>query len=561
MKSLFSSQFSVLRFLWLALFLSALSTPLSAQNVGDRIIRERIATTGQEAIRYWPKGSLKLWGDNASQLPASIAIGTGLTLSGSPLTLSASAGGAQDAFILNDEAGDTLTSLESGLGWRDSRLTIQGVPGGALQMYETGDPLEGVLYWAGRIQVGSLEAAEITGEISADLITSGSMASAIFRSSTPQPLRAFHDGASYAGAYGLTYGATGPNSSIEPSTPGTYFPEILVVDGDPDANYLQGRIRTATQLRSDLGLGTLATVTPTGTTTGSKFLRDDYTWQTASGSSGLTIASTTITSGTSGRILKNTSGVLDEVATTGSGSVVLATSPSISGPWKDSNGNNLLGITATASAVNYPAITNAATGGTVILEALGTDTHITMQIKEKGSSGSLKLGRATNPIWLADTGTTVEVLRMFYGNANGVTLGYGLSGGNGVALGYAASVFWTTSHSEAGSTSAKLYTPATNRLQLDSADLAIGTVGKGIRITEGTNATSGVATLVGGTVTVSTTSVTTDSRIQLTVQSLGTVTAPKAVAVTARTAATSFVITSADATDTSVVAWLIIKPN
>ena len=80
-------------------------------------------------------------------------------------------------------------------------------------------------------------------------------------------------------------------------------------------------------------------------------------------------------------------------------------------------------------------------------------------------------------------------------------------------------------------------------------------------VAEGTNATMGTATLVTGTKVVSTTAVTANSRIHLTVQSLGTVTAPTAVAVTARTAGTSFTITSADATDTSVVAWLIVEPR
>lgn len=82
-----------------------------------------------------------------------------------------------------------------------------------------------------------------------------------------------------------------------------------------------------------------------------------------------------------------------------------------------------------------------------------------------------------------------------------------------------------------------------------------------LAVAEGTNATMGTATLVTGTKVVSTTAVTANSRIHLTVQSLGTVTAPTAVAVTARTAGTSFTITSADATDTSVVAWLIVEPR
>lgn len=90
--------------------------------------------------------------------------------------------------------------------------------------------------------------------------------------------------------------------------------------------------------------------------------------------------------------------------------------------------------------------------------------------------------------------------------------------------------------------------------------LRLGTAGGGIAVAEGTGATSGVATLVAGTVTVPTNKITATSRVQLTVQSLGTVTAPKAVAVTARTPGTSFTVTSADATDTSSVAWLIITP-
>lgn len=93
-----------------------------------------------------------------------------------------------------------------------------------------------------------------------------------------------------------------------------------------------------------------------------------------------------------------------------------------------------------------------------------------------------------------------------------------------------------------------------------SANLVIGTVGYGLQVKEGSNAKQGVATLVGGTVTVANTSVTAISRILLTVQSLGTVTAPKAIGVTARTAGTNFTITSADNTDTSVVAYEIFEP-
>lgn len=68
------------------------------------------------------------------------------------------------------------------------------------------------------------------------------------------------------------------------------------------------------------------------------------------------------------------------------------------------------------------------------------------------------------------------------------------------------------------------------------------------------------ATLVAGTVTVGESTVTTNTRIFATVQSLGTVAAPKAIAVTARVASTSYTLTSSDATDTSVIAILLIEP-
>lgn len=72
--------------------------------------------------------------------------------------------------------------------------------------------------------------------------------------------------------------------------------------------------------------------------------------------------------------------------------------------------------------------------------------------------------------------------------------------------------------------------------------------------------TTGTAILASGAATVSTPAVADESRIMLTVQELGTVTDPKAIAVTDRTAGVSFTITSADATDTSTVAWAIFNP-
>lgn len=91
-------------------------------------------------------------------------------------------------------------------------------------------------------------------------------------------------------------------------------------------------------------------------------------------------------------------------------------------------------------------------------------------------------------------------------------------------------------------------------------DIVLKTAGSGIKIKEGSDATSGVATLVGGTVTVNTSKVTANSRIQLTGQNLGTITVPVGYAVSARTPGTSFTILSANVLDTSDVAWVIIEP-
>lgn len=94
-----------------------------------------------------------------------------------------------------------------------------------------------------------------------------------------------------------------------------------------------------------------------------------------------------------------------------------------------------------------------------------------------------------------------------------------------------------------------------------NAAVDLSTAGGGIAITEGANCRMGVATLVGGTVTVNNTSVTANTRIFLTVQTLGTVATPQAVHADAVVAGTSFDITSADGTDTSTIAWLLFEPS
>lgn len=136
----------------------------------------------------------------------------------------------------------------------------------------------------------------------------------------------------------------------------------------------------------------------------------------------------------------------------------------------------------------------------------------------------------------------------------------------GIALKESGTAKWTlasysggtfTFYNEAMSAEAIGISGSTNAATF-SGDVKLGTVGKGLYIKEGTNGTMGSAAMVAGTVTVSTTKVTANSRIFLTIDSpslnIGS------TYVSARTAGTSFVINSTNVLDTSTVSWLIVEP-
>jgi hypothetical protein len=93
------------------------------------------------------------------------------------------------------------------------------------------------------------------------------------------------------------------------------------------------------------------------------------------------------------------------IANTGTDNNVLSTSPSITTPRvitsiNDTNGNELIGVTATASAVNELTVANAATGNNPVISATGSDTNIGINITAKGTGGlqnnnSVSVGGAT----------------------------------------------------------------------------------------------------------------------------------------------------------------------
>lgn len=71
----------------------------------------------------------------------------------------------------------------------------------------------------------------------------------------------------------------------------------------------------------------------------------------------------------------------------------------------DTNGNELLKVTATASAVNEVTLANAATGGTPTLTATGDDTNISLALAPKGT-GSINFA---GPV--AASGTAAYLLK------------------------------------------------------------------------------------------------------------------------------------------------------
>jgi hypothetical protein len=167
-------------------------------------------------------------------------------------------------------------------------------------------------------------------------------------------------------------------------------------------------------------------------------------------------------------------------------------------------------------------------------------------------------------------GATTAIASMDFGNATDNPTYNFLGTGTVVSSGALQALRFNVSGATVASVG--IYRPGTNRLgfgtngtyrgEFDaSGQFIIGTLGAGLSIKEGSNAKMGVCTLVAGTCTVSTTAVTASSRIFLTEQALGTVAIPSALAATTVTAGTSFVVTASAATDTSVVAWMLVEPS
>jgi hypothetical protein len=98
---------------------------------------------------------------------------------------------------------------------------------------------------------------------------------------------------------------------------------------------------------------------------------------------------------------------------TGTGNFVGGTSPTITTPSivtsiNDTNNNNIINLSAQASAVNYMSVANAATGFTPEFGSSGSDANISMTYRAKGTGNHLFITNNTTIALRVASGTSAQ---------------------------------------------------------------------------------------------------------------------------------------------------------
>ncbi|MBL8186579.1 MAG: hypothetical protein JNK38_01155 [Acidobacteria bacterium] len=266
-----------------------------------------------------------------------------------------------------------------------------------------------------------------------------------------------------------------------------------------------------------------------GDAAANKYLKADGTWATVSGSSGITVGTTTITSGTSGRVGYNNAGVYGEYPVTGTaGNVVLSASPTLTGTVAmaaQTNSGTIVQTSASATAFvsgasgsTNPAFVidnstaSQASGLKVIGKADGTApeiaaisrTQITTALAGNGLAITADPAIAGSSVAGAAAGGSVTITagaaaRNTSGNAAGGSIN--LAPGTGIGTGAAGDVILTRGNLIFGAaTSGNIYLRNTGSgpsLFIGSADGAANNAGVWVQQVSFTQLTSDSGVVVG----------------------------------------------------------------
>lgn len=217
---------------------------------------------------------------------------------------------------------------------------------------------------------------------------------------------------------------------------------------------------------------------------------------------------------------------------------------------------NVITATGTTSAQTISSTSNWNSTGTGTVSSLTVNTNLTVNGTANLNGAAIVSNNVSAALSITGTNTGQQLLSTT--GADVTSRGLQTSVTGDTIARFVETVDGTLNWGPGGSGSRDSSLSRSGVASLSTnSQLTFSTVGKGLTLTEGTNAKMGLATLSAGTVTVPTTAVTANSRIFLTAQSTGA--APGALRVSTITAGTSFVITSTSNTDTSTVAWLIIE--